>query len=565
MRALIYLNLRVFLNGIKRAFSSGRRIIGLLFFIGYYFFLFARPIGSKSAGKAGEAMIPAGLSTIKLPPLAAVETLVMAVFVAWGLISLIGMTAARTYFNRSDVDVLFATPVDRWLVIVFKFLRDSLFTAIIPLLIMLFFMRPATGAFTGSIASFTNPETSRLVMRGMMVAWLLSSLTWVALSYAFSLYFNRPEVRYDRFRRASSWVIGAIALGTPATIAWLLTRNPSWDLAIQIGTHPLLRAVFFIPAVCAQIAIAPISGNWLMFGGGCAVLIGLTGLGLFLASKQDIWAYEIAAMTNTAHQEVAQLQKQGDYFGMVAARAKNSGKTSRKTHFLMRWEPRGEWALIWRELIMVSRAGGMMVVFPLVLGGFFLVMMIIIASKERGRTPADVFFLLMLGQFCLMSGAMGQSGFLEMLRRGDLQKPLPFTPARVVAYEVMGKVAYPLVTLILLMVAAVVARPATWPLAVAGLVSGPAFIAGLNAVFGMLTIMFPDVNDPTQRGFRGLVTSLGMVLFLGTVVGVGVGAALLAGKSIVVGLLASAVPALLFGWLCSHIAGRLYSDFNPSD
>ena len=45
MRPLVFLTVRSFVNGVKRALTSGKRLVGLLFFAGYYFWLVFRPIG----------------------------------------------------------------------------------------------------------------------------------------------------------------------------------------------------------------------------------------------------------------------------------------------------------------------------------------------------------------------------------------------------------------------------------------------------------------------------------------------------------------------------------------
>ncbi|RYG29528.1 hypothetical protein EON81_26520, partial [bacterium] len=60
-RPLVFLFVRSFTNGIKRALSSPKRLIGVIFFLGYYWFLFMRPLSSMgSSGRRRAALETAG-------------------------------------------------------------------------------------------------------------------------------------------------------------------------------------------------------------------------------------------------------------------------------------------------------------------------------------------------------------------------------------------------------------------------------------------------------------------------------------------------------------------------
>ncbi len=54
--------------------------------------------------------------------------------------------------------------------------------------------------------------------------------------------------------------------------------------------------------------------------------------------------------------------------------------------------------------------------------------------------------------------------------------------------------------------------PELWPFALSSLLIVPLYGISLIAVVGLVTLLFPDVDDATQRGFRGLMTLLGMVI-----------------------------------------------------
>jgi len=76
--------------------------------------------------------------------------------------------------------------------------------------------------------------------------------------------------------------------------------------------------------------------------------------------------------------------------------------------------------------------------------------------------------------------------------------------------------------------------------------------------------MFPDIDDPTQRGFRGLMGLLALVVTVGP--GVGLFILIFAlSKSVVMAALAAAVVNLGLAAVCAAVSGRYYADFNPSE
>jgi len=131
-------------------------------------------------------------------------------------------------------------------------------------------------------------------------------------------------------------------------------------------------------------------------------------------------------------------------------------------------------------------------------------------------------------------------------------------------YEIASKATLGIFTCVLSVIATLIVAPSAWPQALAALIGMPPLALLLAAVFCLVILAFPDVDDPTQRGFRGLVNMLGIVLFCAPSAAIYL--ALIYFK---VHPAVAALPVALINiglaLLCATIAGRLYASFNPSE
>src|SRR5438045_3141730 len=99
MRPLVFLTYRSFLNGIKRALTSGKRLIGLLFFISYYVWLVFRPLGGSREFES--TPMPMHLT---VPPLSSLDAVVFAGFAFMSFILVMNVMGYRGGFKPADVD-----------------------------------------------------------------------------------------------------------------------------------------------------------------------------------------------------------------------------------------------------------------------------------------------------------------------------------------------------------------------------------------------------------------------------------------------------------------------------
>ncbi|MBS1717516.1 MAG: hypothetical protein JSS72_07270 [Armatimonadetes bacterium] len=564
MQALIFLSVRSILNGVKRAVTDAKRLIGLIFLIGYYIYLFGMRfiIGSPSS----PGRFPAGSGRFHMPEPAQIQGTLFILFAGLSLIfSLMG--SVRTLVRAPDVDVLFPTPVSPKTVLAFKMFREYLATLLLPLIFGLLSWRNTKNIVLSAFRDF--PESGGMAFRALTIAFLLLSLFWVCTNQAISLFINRSDESSDRRRKA--WI--AFTIGAQVfNVAYIWFRIYSHAGFFEIANDPILRILFFPATLASSIVAGPLTSNMLLSYSCVVLLMGLTAFALWLAMAQSPWMYDQAATMSESVNTRRALQRQGDAASLIAEHVR-SGKMKYRTE---RWYTRlrfnGPGGLIWKQLVLQIRTIGLMVgilsTVALFVGGLILYGMSTDNPEAVQAASGNIFFAVgMVGTFIITTTA-SQMTFMEVLRRVDLQKPLPFAPPTIIAYEIIsnGILVLPLLTANFL--AALVVNWQNWPAALGTLIAGPGTAIWLSSVIFLITILFPDLDDPTQRGFRGVMSLIALaVLAIPGAAAFGGALFLLRGSpyAILVAAAALGVIQLLMALAISIAGGGMYGSFNPSE
>ncbi|RYG34823.1 hypothetical protein EON81_14520, partial [bacterium] len=194
VRPLVFLTVRSVLNGIKRSLTSARRLIGLVFAIGYYFLVFMRPFDRSKTGDFSKV-----LPKSSLPDLTTFEPFIFLGFVGMTLLLSLGILSYRGVFRPADVDVLFPTPVSPKVVLLFRIVRDYLATLLLPLVLIIIGWKGTSSGFQMLLTNY--PKYGQYAIRAATGSWLLLALSWVAIGYAASLFVNRTDLSSERNRR----------------------------------------------------------------------------------------------------------------------------------------------------------------------------------------------------------------------------------------------------------------------------------------------------------------------------------------------------------------------------
>ncbi|MBV6490397.1 MAG: hypothetical protein CNCCGFBP_00853 [Fimbriimonadaceae bacterium] len=564
MKPLLYLSYKTAYNGVMRALGSPTRLIGILFLVGYYFMWFVRPVLYGNSGRSWDKLQSSTLPKFEFPPIAVIDAAVFALFLGISFLLMLGVLSPRQGFRPADADVLFATPVDPKIVLTFRLLRDLFFTLLFPLLILLFGIRPMSAGWSMLFRDLPDPSASTLTAQLVYLSWILVSMVWITLAYMFTLLFNRSETRYDGLRKALNWGIGILTLVVAGYVGWGFTQLDSLDDLVRLAHSPFLRIAFPTASLATMFSTAPLSGSWAAGAFGFGGLLAIIGFAVWKTYSQVGWLYDQAAVRVSQGQALRSAQRAGDVYAAAAELAREGKSKTRQFRLLQRiWAP-GPWALVYKDLLLQGR--GMM--FPLLASsvtGLALSLMPALTSSQLRGTASGAFFLgMQMMVVFIVTMAQASTGFMESLRRVDLQKSLPFTPTSIVFFEMLAKSVLGSVVCWVGCIVSLAIKPDLASYIFAAILFCPALSLLLSAAVFCITILFPDIDDQSQRQFKGLMMMLSIAIMAFPPAG------------LFIGLLIAGVPAWLaavFGsavcWGIAFVgalaAGRLYADYNPSD
>ncbi|HVT13369.1 MAG TPA: putative ABC exporter domain-containing protein [Fimbriimonadaceae bacterium] len=556
LRPLLFLTYRCLANGLKRSLTSPKRLLTTLAIISYYFWWFVRPLMVTNAGFARYEG-----SRSAFPPLQVLDAVVFTAFAALSLILTLGLFGYRLAFKPADVDVLFPTPVNPKIVLLFRIVRDYFGTLLIPLFLTVMAWKPLQ--VENYFHDIPHPQSTAYAVRALTIGYVLITATWVSMGYALSLYVNRNDARSEFRKRLVGWSIAvACVIVVAVTIRTAIGFETMGDF-VRYVQQPWLRAFFFTATPATRIVMGPLDGNFGEMTLGIVSLIGFSAACLYLALRQADWMYDQAAVRGFGAESMRQLQRKGDYMALMAESARRGKIKARKPGWFQRLQWRGFWALIWKDALIQWRSvRGMIILFVVV--GLAMVVMPRFAEDSPHRAMGYIILVMMGFDAFMVATLTSQSGFTELLRRVDLQKPLPFGSQAIVMSEVLSKALPSMVVPVLCGLVGVVLFPYAWPEVLAGAIFFPSLGAVIAALVCCIVLLFPEIDDVSQRGFRGLIMLLG--LFMAGAPGVGLFILItVLTKSAVLGSIPGAVLCYGVALGLSAIGGGLYANFNPTE
>jgi hypothetical protein len=557
MKPLLFLTARSFTNGVRRALTSPQRLIGLLVVLGYYVNFLLQPFRQRQT----PPNLP-NMPQFELPRMEVIDATVFVLFAVLSLFLMMGSLTPRGGFRPADVDVLFPTPVSPKVVLFFRLAREYFLTLLFPLLLALL----SGQAGMSVMQTLFRSDGVNISRANLALAWFLLSLAWVCLGFGLSMFVNRSDERSDLNKKVINGLIFGSLLLVAAFVGVTLRQDFSWESALALAQHPILRITFFGATFATDMVMAPLQESSSLYLIGMSSLLAVGGLGIWLAFTQVGYMYDQAAARGFDSINLRKLQRSGDTYGMVAEQARQ-GKI--KQGKIARWvssrQTRGGAALLWKEMLLQSR-GAMWQYYlmgPMVL---FLVLMPLYGLAQKNNLTSEVIMLFVfqaLGVFIITLNN-ATSGFIELLRRVDVQKPLPFTPSTIVFWEILGKCVPTSLVAFVAAAGSLFIDTRLWSAALASVLLMPTLAMILTSVVLLVTILFPDMDDAAQRSFRGLMMLLGSVIV--SVPGVAVIGVLLFLR---VHPLLAALPVIGINVgitiAVAAIAGGLYASFNPSE
>lgn len=559
MRPLLFLTGRSIVNGVRRAFTSPKRLITMVAVLAYYFFFFIRPDASSRKSPP----IPDDFK-LTVPPMAVMDAVAFAAFGVMSLVMLLGMLGHRSGFRPADVDVLFPTPVSPRLVLGFRVVREYLVTLLTPFILLLFGWRGASEGIESLRKVMPDAGALGLAARVGMISWFLMALFWVATSYAVSLWVNSSEDRDGKRRRNLGFGLGAVGLLLAGEIAFNVSRLEGTEGLVGLANGPILRTVLFSATLSAETVTAALQGNVLALFGLFALQTALIAGAWSLAFRQAGELYDQAAARG--FDTARQLQRQGDLSGVREEIARSGKLKAGRQTWIHRLRLRGARALLWKEWFLQTRGSTSMLVLFLVLTLFLNGMPGFLPEGRRSGAdgPGILFLIMQMSTLFMVTMTSAQSGVIDLLRHVDLQKPLPFQHATNVLYEVIAKSLFGILFAWMGSFLFLALKPMLWKTVLAALIWSPATSLMVSSIVYLFSLLFPDIEDPTQRGFRQLMVFVGIIVGFAPSLGVFILLSFLK-----TGMVVAAIPAALLALgvtvAATILSGGLYRSFNPSE
>jgi hypothetical protein len=560
MKPLLFLTFSQLRNGVMRSLTSARRLIALIVGVSYYYFFIFRVLWNREpeVQRIGE---------LTFPPTEIIAALVFGLFLLVTLFFWGTLWSTRGSLKPADVDMLFATPVNPKVVLLFRMARENFLALILPLMLVLFGGAAAAGGVKALFAQIPDPEVPAKMARAAVLAWILMQVSWVAAGYAYTLWAHQ-----DRASRWAGWVgPWSFGLGAAVVAGYLafLSRQPDVGVGdfVNAATEGPMRYLFFPATAAAEIVLAPLTRNYAAAAVSMAGFVAATALFIFLAARNVSWMYEHAALTASVVVQSRRAAATGDVTAIRIAYARAGKLKAGRRGWIARLRWRGAMGVAWRELIIgVRTSRGVylaLVVAALVFG--------VAASgvPVDGKADALVFPVMAVAVASIAPGLISwiasRGAYIDLLRKLDVDNALPIPiPRLLLAQSVPRNVAASLLGWIVAAAATVRHPELAQAAAAACVVALPLTFIASGTVLTMV-LVFPDLEDASQRMLRELLTALlGLFAVLPGVVAGAATLALLQGKFLLASLVASLLncgSALVLYSLAAH----LYAGHNPSE
>ncbi len=571
-RVLLFLTVRVMVNSFRRAFENPLRavltILVLIFIVCGW--------GSALLGMLIEPVRPPRTPAPLLDPTVALGrsmVIVLGLHIAYIVLGLLPSFSRGffSYFVEGDVHFLFPTPIKP--LTLFRgllFVRGAIGIAALMLMLIIYLILLG-GRSMRQLAMVATPQAGSWSLLAYPLLFLVMSLALLWLGVAIRLMeMERPRVLTWFWVGVVSWAL--VGVGLVVGRAWFLVQ--------QAGQPPfaaLQASIEWLPATLWLLPARSLSDAMLMVYQGWTPTIGL-GLLFWLAVL--LWAdrcivresgrlYELAAFMaqRSSRLRLARSDPVRAAYQRALERMSERARPVRTLRWLERWTPRGVWALLWRDLLLSWRLQGwglvLMLLLLVAIPTVPLALMRYLIEKDS-LGAAKAIYLMMQYTIMLMMAFGSYYGIVDLLRRVELQKPLPFSSREVVLVESLPTALLVLATQLIVAILAILLFPQAWGfwLGMGAVVAS--FAPVLQMAMWMLALLNPDPNDYTQRLVLGLLMFPVLVL-----AGLPGGLILLLGlllklPLVLVGLL-TVLANLSVSALFVAINSNLYEGFSPVD
>lgn len=554
MRALLYLEYRTVVNHAKLALRSPKRLIPVLFMLGWLLFIFVGP-GGPRANTTDIALADLQPYMVYIWP---------AVFGLLVLVSSVLLTAAFSQsliaFRQAEMDFLVPSGLDRRLILGSKLLRLMTKSLGLPIFITIIWMPSMRSA---------------LAYGENAAAWLAYLAFFVYAGFFLSLYTLVNLV--GAYRPGGRWWASMVVRGlaysvvlSPIVLAlagWLLAGN-ALALVLPALRNPVVTGLLFPVKWLTDLLLAPIGGWSIMRSFELLGLAILGGVTFALAVNRRENPYEPSLVSRVGVAGFLAASRTGDWSSYVQRvkeaeiRKINPARTSIPPF------GRGAWALVWKSVVSLRRSYFSAYVGLLLLLGLLVsipkIVMVAVGGVS-GTIPSTMVALSTVPILVLFGSLFAMMELRKDLKQVNLVKPMPFPAWQMLAAETTHAVGFVTAAAwaVMLETAVLYGMPADGSLFLLAAVT-PFVSAAAACVQLPVSVIYPDMDDPTAQSAGGFLTMVSTMAVLGLSGFIGVG---LWGLGLWRPAVALAVVLFTSAISITGVAGAtlLYARYDPTD
>jgi hypothetical protein len=505
MNLFLFLQIRRVKNALRRSFKTPVRGFMTVLVIGYFLFTLSliftlKEFKAKGGVQPLDMHFPIALLTLAhLIPL---------------LYTLPPPKYLYSIFSETDVANLYQTPLKPW--------RSFRF---------FFFVRTYSGyCLMFLIFSFYGYGTLRLSMPGIFshaissshFAWNVFYVATILPALAGLLFWRlildiRREFKLIPsyvFRVAMFVLLGFIGSTVAYHVGQAYLHGSGFQTGLAQSTESLPLSVLLVPfSALAQLFLHHADLTSPSFWISIAFWNGLALSGYYVLRSHNLLLYEYAfRLTEFRSQMVAQMRSPAERLKEMKRGGK---KILRLPWFARVMYPRKAGAIFWLDMIVTWRSFGRaikllkVILFLVVISGWAALQYYHVELK----TP-DLWRLSGLAMFLASwpLSIVSTLGFCDILRRVEIQKPIPISALQTVAMHILQWTAMTCsVTLVPFFTAFILLGSAGFPVLFV-LITGWSFTHCTNSGFFLISLYNPDATDPIQRMYAmifGLIISVG--------------------------------------------------------
>ncbi|MGQ9486170.1 MAG: putative ABC exporter domain-containing protein [Armatimonadota bacterium] len=565
MRAIVYLNLRLLLNSLRRTFTHPLRATVTVLIIAWFGFTFLGNL--LRSDHVSRAPMPPDLITRYQDYLTALVSVLHLSILAPVFSPSRGFRSVRL-FTQADVNFLFPSPLPRAPVFFLLLFSRGIVNSLSLLLILLIMVISTASELLTSLFFGNRPAHFTLVWAYPFM-YLTAFFTLLGLGVLVLL----KEEQREGFAKRARWATGAAlallagVLSWHAYQAWLQGGEPLQTVVWHLLHNPVV-AVPLLPARALAESAMVFATGWTpaITAGLVFWVVAWAGMVHLLMKHQHAF-YDLAASIasrTTADVLRWQIPAVADYMSAVASAAQKPRKVARWRVFTA-WRPQGAWALVWCHALLMGRlSAGSQALMGFLIPIVVMVAVFLFTGHQLGSDGKLAFALMIFYMTILFLTLAMQSWMVSVIHRAELNRSLPFSTRVVVLTEILLPSLFTSTGAVLLGILMVWLSPENlWALVCHTLI-GISLVPILLTALLTLFLFLPDPSDYTQRVLLGFF--MFPTLLLGALPAVGIasiGALLDLHLEIITLCIFCANAGML--WLALSLASYQYTRFNPHE